>query len=1195
MTTLPPSAHPAHSPMPRSPSTGSSSSSSGWPPPVPLPPPPASFGSVGAAAAVAAAAGSTSSGHDNSPASSASPWQRSRVVSPSRLGHPPSSAPWLNPTSSPRPPSQASAGSGSSRSMHQYDSFNSSATATNNIISNGRHDYQAGETARWQRPHLSPTPTSQAPPNMSTASSLNAASGQMSSGTSLDTARPGPRPQSSTDHQNTASDMTSPNPVYYGEQTPRPSGSQALHGSDINSKRVVPTGARRVEYDEDGSERMARAMMEGLGLSTEGSPANSPQFQQGDVDLHGGPRRNFEEQNRWSQQSSNPHHANLNQAAFAQGGTGSSIGDHHDSSSSQAGLMSPLSPHVEPFSPATSAASGASAWGPSGSSAGSRADREREPSNLDLRSSLPPSSSHLGPLPTSSMAQHDLAFASSSPFGQLRGASSPYADGGFSQPQPTYPMPAVPLSHHYGSDSGSDYQAHSATQPIPALSGFAMTHSSSRDGYMHASPPNVSHPATAAALVAHGLSTAARREREIPTDRGGYVRPGYAEASARGTLGYAAGIGPLSSTNTSTPVDPSEEISTIFVVGFPEDMMEREFQNMFLFANGFQAATLKIPASTVVARERERDLATAAAVNAAVGGGLGVLTGYADTFGGGSEGMGPGSVAGSHDDAYLPLGEQAYSTPLGPIVSRESAGSPAGQRKQIIGFAKFHTRAQALEARDILNGRKVDIEKGCALKAEMAKKNLHTKRGPSGDLGSSFPVAGLDPATIARLTSAGTINPALLAELARQTAAASGQTQSHSDPSSGPSTTGQQTPQQWHDGSGIRDMTRLHEQSNNGTGHPQHQQAPQHMPPPPPPPQPPRLDEAQQDQSRSRRGFPHEGRIAEASPDRGSDRGLPGSGMSTSPPSRGSSHLAQHRQQGASSMMQQLDASSDQRKHQEQMYSSPFLPQQGHAFGDTTAQHRPHNGFEVNQPTTSLPLPPSSANRFSSPALHNFPSSPMNGGAPSPMLGPDPSNGNAMQIPRTQNPADMNAPKNTLYVGGLPAVLPSLTGPFSAAHLEENLRNIFSRCPGFRRLSFRAKSNGPIVFVEFEDTHYATRALQEMYGNTLGGLVKGGIRLSYSKNPLGVRSATGGQNGLSSPASQPGFGPPSPMPGRRPGELPYSSQLDFRSTRSPAIPPSSHADFSSSPMPHAPSMMTSPPQDNGPTAFSGTFSPFGRD
>lgn len=88
---------------------------------------------------------------------------------------------------------------------------------------------------------------------------------------------------------------------------------------------------------------------------------------------------------------------------------------------------------------------------------------------------------------------------------------------------------------------------------------------------------------------------------------------------------------------------------------------------------------------------------------------------------------------------------------------------------------------------------------------------------------------------------------------------------------------------------------------------------------------------------------------------------------------------------------------------------------------------------------------------------------------------------------------------STLYVGGLPAVLPSLTGPFSAAHLEDTLRNVFSRCPGFRRLSFRAKNGSPIVFVEFQDVIYATQAVRDMYGHTLGGLVKGGIRLSYSK------------------------------------------------------------------------------------------------
>ncbi|KAJ1557404.1 hypothetical protein HK096_007461, partial [Nowakowskiella sp. JEL0078] len=50
-----------------------------------------------------------------------------------------------------------------------------------------------------------------------------------------------------------------------------------------------------------------------------------------------------------------------------------------------------------------------------------------------------------------------------------------------------------------------------------------------------------------------------------------------------------------------------------------------------------------------------------------------------------------------------------------------------------IGFAKFRTRNDALEARNILSGRKVDAERGCVLKAEMAKKNLHTKRGLSNE------------------------------------------------------------------------------------------------------------------------------------------------------------------------------------------------------------------------------------------------------------------------------------------------------------------------------------------------------------------------------------------------------------------------------------------------------------------------------
>ncbi|KAG4303575.1 hypothetical protein PCK1_000093 [Pneumocystis canis] len=93
------------------------------------------------------------------------------------------------------------------------------------------------------------------------------------------------------------------------------------------------------------------------------------------------------------------------------------------------------------------------------------------------------------------------------------------------------------------------------------------------------------------------------------------------------------------------------------------------------------------------------------------------------------------------------------------------------------------------------------------------------------------------------------------------------------------------------------------------------------------------------------------------------------------------------------------------------------------------------------------------------------------------------------------NPADQNPPGNTLYVGNLPL-----------STSEEELRSLFSRQPGYRRLCYRTKSNGPMCFVEFEDVGYAMRALGLLQGVCLSSSVKGGIRLSFSKNPLGVRS-----------------------------------------------------------------------------------------
>lgn len=103
------------------------------------------------------------------------------------------------------------------------------------------------------------------------------------------------------------------------------------------------------------------------------------------------------------------------------------------------------------------------------------------------------------------------------------------------------------------------------------------------------------------------------------------------------------------------------------------------------------------------------------------------------------------------------------------------------------------------------------------------------------------------------------------------------------------------------------------------------------------------------------------------------------------------------------------------------------------------------------------------------------------------------------------NPADQNPPCNTLYVGNLPMDTS-----------EDELKAVFSKQRGYKRLCFRTKQNGPMCFVEFEDTSFATKALNELYGYMLHNSVKGGIRLSFSKNPLGVRSGQSSSMGPSS-------------------------------------------------------------------------------
>jgi hypothetical protein len=99
---------------------------------------------------------------------------------------------------------------------------------------------------------------------------------------------------------------------------------------------------------------------------------------------------------------------------------------------------------------------------------------------------------------------------------------------------------------------------------------------------------------------------------------------------------------------------------------------------------------------------------------------------------------------------------------------------------------------------------------------------------------------------------------------------------------------------------------------------------------------------------------------------------------------------------------------------------------------------------------------------------------------------------------------------------------------------EDELKAIFSKQRGYKRLCFRTKHNGPMCFVEFEDISFATKALNELYGAQLHNSVKGGIRLSFSKNPLGVRAGQPGGTApttplnVSGPVNMNGFGNATP-------------------------------------------------------------------
>ncbi|KAJ2341803.1 hypothetical protein GGF43_006085, partial [Coemansia sp. RSA 2618] len=411
-----------------------------------------------------------------------------------------------------------------------------------------------------------------------------------------------------------------------------------------------------------------------------------------------------------------------------------------------------------------------------------------------------------------------------------------------------------------------------------------------------------------------------------------------------------------------------------------------------------------------------------------------------------------------------------------------------------IGFAKFHTRQEALDARDILTGRKVDAEKNCVLKAEMAKKNLHTKRGLSSiglatamaaTFGLDTPTTGLSfqqqqlsqtpsqqhtpglgmPRTASltntmlasanrpehlRISAARTFNPFNDAPLA-------------SAPILGASTHRSFSTSQYSSAFSSNADSVAVTAAAQQPGTPGVMGGFMYSE------QPPAMSAAGTHSGilLNRRGSMH------SSTPVSSSLAMSSSNLAAMH-TMGGVHQPKSEPSGSDSDTLQIAA--QQQPQQQQQQQPKGLAGQRPAVLDIAALQPRISQLGLGQlSAASLMSPmgvPYSAT-ISTPTGMNLP----------------------MATTRSVNSNDQNPPCNTLYVGNLPV-----------GAKEDELRMLFQCSRGYKRMSYKAKPNsGPMCFVEFETIDCATIAMSDMDGRMLSNSVGGGIRLSYSKNPLGVR------------------------------------------------------------------------------------------
>ncbi|KAM1073703.1 hypothetical protein ACFX13_019032 [Malus domestica] len=104
-------------------------------------------------------------------------------------------------------------------------------------------------------------------------------------------------------------------------------------------------------------------------------------------------------------------------------------------------------------------------------------------------------------------------------------------------------------------------------------------------------------------------------------------------------------------------------------------------------------------------------------------------------------------------------------------------------------------------------------------------------------------------------------------------------------------------------------------------------------------------------------------------------------------------------------------------------------------------------------------------------------------------IAPNMNNSSAQHFPQN------NTPCPTLFVANL--------GPTCT---EQELIQVFSRCPGFIKLKMQSTYGAPVAFVDFQDTACSTGGLSHLQGTFLYSSTTGeGMRLEYARSRMGMR------------------------------------------------------------------------------------------